>query len=419
MWRLEKDPYLSSTVANVTVLDRRGRLRPLPPPPRAGQPARAPAAPAGAADAGEPHPAAVGRRPRLRPRLPRPPRRPARAGHAAPAARPGHADRRRSRSTAPGRCGSSSSSTGSRAAGRLIQKLHHTVADGEGGVRLSMQFIDLDRDAAEPPPMPPSARARRGRAGPTAVGRRRCATSDRQPAHAHRHQPPVPRTCSPTRRQIPTAGATRPRTVTGVISQLSDAEGPTRRCGRSGRCKRRLEALRSAARRDQGGGQEARRHPEHRVHLRRRRGRRATTTAPVGAPVEQLRASMAISTRTKESGANAFTLARLLVPTGEMDDGRAVPADPRSDHDGPRGVGHRRPGDARRGRRHAADVARDPPGHASRPRRSTSPPRTCGRRRSRATSPARRSSRTTRSGRWPAWRSTSRCCPTTAAWTWG
>jgi hypothetical protein len=39
----------------------------------------------------------------------------------------------------------------------------------------------------------------------------------------------------------------------------------------------------------------------------------------VGAPVEQLRASMAISTRTKESGSNAFSLARLLVPTGEMD----------------------------------------------------------------------------------------------------
>ena len=35
-------------------------------------------------------------------------------------------------------------------------------------------------------------------------------------------------------------------------------------------------------------------------------------------PVEQLRASMAISTRTESSGANAYTLARMLVPTGEM-----------------------------------------------------------------------------------------------------
>ena len=35
--------------------------------------------------------------------------------------------------------------------------------------------------------------------------------------------------------------------------------------------------------------------------------------------MEQLRASMAVSTRTRESGSNAFSLARMLVPTGEMD----------------------------------------------------------------------------------------------------
>ncbi|MEN9793144.1 MAG: hypothetical protein RL330_1222, partial [Actinomycetota bacterium] len=38
----------------------------------------------------------------------------------------------------------------------------------------------------------------------------------------------------------------------------------------------------------------------------------------LGAPVESLRASMAVSTRTEDSGANAFTLVRMLVPTGEM-----------------------------------------------------------------------------------------------------
>ncbi len=37
-----------------------------------------------------------------------------------------------------------------------------------------------------------------------------------------------------------------------------------------------------------------------------------------GAPVDELRATMAVSTRTKESGANAFGLVKLLVPTGEM-----------------------------------------------------------------------------------------------------
>ena len=38
----------------------------------------------------------------------------------------------------------------------------------------------------------------------------------------------------------------------------------------------------------------------------------------MGAPVDFLRASMAVSTRTDDSGANAFSLARMMVPTGEM-----------------------------------------------------------------------------------------------------
>jgi hypothetical protein len=38
----------------------------------------------------------------------------------------------------------------------------------------------------------------------------------------------------------------------------------------------------------------------------------------LGAPVDALRASMAISTRTSDSGANAFSLVRLLVPTGDI-----------------------------------------------------------------------------------------------------
>ena len=36
----------------------------------------------------------------------------------------------------------------------LIQKLHHTVTDGQGGVALSMQFLDLTRDAPPPPELP-------------------------------------------------------------------------------------------------------------------------------------------------------------------------------------------------------------------------------------------------------------------------
>ena len=37
----------------------------------------------------------------------------------------------------------------------LIQKVHHTIVDGEGGVQLSLQFLDFERDVEEPPPLDP------------------------------------------------------------------------------------------------------------------------------------------------------------------------------------------------------------------------------------------------------------------------
>ncbi|MBA3280599.1 MAG: hypothetical protein H0U29_00035, partial [Acidimicrobiia bacterium] len=29
----------------------------------------------------------------------------------------------------------------------MVQKMHHTITDGEGGIRMSLEFIDLERDA--------------------------------------------------------------------------------------------------------------------------------------------------------------------------------------------------------------------------------------------------------------------------------
>ena len=45
----------------------------------------------------------------------------------------------------------------------MVQKMHHTITDGEGGIRMSIEFIDLERDAPEPEPVddgppPPPAR---------------------------------------------------------------------------------------------------------------------------------------------------------------------------------------------------------------------------------------------------------------------
>src|SRR5262249_16254960 len=40
---------------------------------------------------------------------------------------------------------------GGRAA--MLQKLHHTLMDGKGGLRISEQFVDFERDAADLPPI--------------------------------------------------------------------------------------------------------------------------------------------------------------------------------------------------------------------------------------------------------------------------
>jgi WS/DGAT/MGAT family acyltransferase len=45
----------------------------------------------------------------------------------------------------------------------MVQKMHHTITDGEGGIRMSIEFIDLERDAPQPEPVddgppPPPAR---------------------------------------------------------------------------------------------------------------------------------------------------------------------------------------------------------------------------------------------------------------------
>ena len=41
----------------------------------------------------------------------------------------------------------------------IVQKFHHAVTDGEGGLRMSELFVDLDRDAEDPDPLPRIPRA--------------------------------------------------------------------------------------------------------------------------------------------------------------------------------------------------------------------------------------------------------------------
>ena len=199
----------------------------------------------------------------------------------------------------------------------LIQKLHHTIADGESSVQLSLQFLDFERDAPAPPPIDPAMLADRESAQPAEGNsdllRELLAGSLRLPLGLMRQIKDL--LSDPT--GIPEAGSAAADTVRGVMSQLSDTERARSPLWTERSLKRRMEVLRApfgetreAARRLGGtlntAFLTAAAEAAGRYHER------------MGSPVEELRASMAISTRSEASGSNAFSLARMLVPTGDM-----------------------------------------------------------------------------------------------------
>lgn len=199
----------------------------------------------------------------------------------------------------------------------LIEKLHHTISDGQGGVELSLQFLDLERHPAPLPPLDPEFIERAESASqPDATEALRGAMTDslRIPLAVLRQVRDV--LSDPA--LLGTVGSSTAATVRGLMSQLSDNDSAHSPIWKERSLRRRLETLsvpyrdlRSAAK-ELGG-------KINTAFLTAAADAAGRYHRQVGAPVEQLRASMAISTRSNEGPAgNAFNLARLLVPTGEM-----------------------------------------------------------------------------------------------------
>jgi diacylglycerol O-acyltransferase / wax synthase len=116
---------------------------------------------------------------------------------------------------------------------------------------------------------------------------------------------------------IPDASSAAAKTFRGIVNQLSDTAGARSPLWTERSLHRRVETTRAPFRATKDaakrlGG------TLNTAFLTAAADAAAAYHAELGTPVESLRASMAISTRTEESGANAFSLARLLVPTGEM-----------------------------------------------------------------------------------------------------
>lgn len=317
MWRLEKDPFLSSTFANITILDRppdldrlRRRLE-----------------------------RAVHLVPRLRQRV-----QPAPANLAPPSwvddpdfdlafhlrhlALPAPGSRRQLLDLVALLVADPWDRTrplwtffvvegieGGRAA--LVQKMHHTVIDGEGGVLLSLQYLDAERHAPEPPPVDAAALdAAVAEPPPTPAAAIRDLVGEvgRVPVAALGQLRDL--LTHPGR--LPGAGLAAAETARAVLTQLSDTERARSPLWTARSLRRHVETLRVPFR-DAKDTARALGGTVNTLFVSAAADAAGAYHRRLGAPVDELRASMAISTRTASSGANAFALARVLVPTGEMD----------------------------------------------------------------------------------------------------
>ena len=215
----------------------------------------------------------------------------------------------------------------------MILKLHHSLSDGVGLVRMTTALVERTADAEPPPgPLPPLPNGR-------------VLTQAERVVDALGHE---------WRR-----GLGRVRRVVGGVSDgvrslvgnpLAVAAGLGDVAGSIGRMLRPVDhaaepaharpvaqrALRHAGAPDQppeGRGEARARHAERRLRRRAWRAACGATTRRTASPVPALRMSMPINVREGETGAvagNQFVPARFEVPVGIVSTGRAHDGDPRS-----------------------------------------------------------------------------------------
>ena len=203
--------------------------------------------------------------------------------------------------------------------GAVIQKMHHTITDGENGIKLSLQFLDLERHGAEPPPLTAEERdASAPQPAPTSADALLEAVGNGVRLSTGAATQITELMLDPAR-LLEVGGTVRDR-VRGTVSTLSDTEKAHSTLWGARSLDRHVEILQvplepvKAAAHALGGTLNV-------AFLTASAAAAGAYHRELGAPVDTLRASMAISTRRKESsaGSNSFTLAKLRVPTSEMD----------------------------------------------------------------------------------------------------
>ncbi len=202
----------------------------------------------------------------------------------------------------------------------MVQKMHHTITDGKGGIRMSLEFIDLERDAPDPEPLddgPPPPPVRPPWAGALdAVGAlpRRSADAARRVATTATDWARDPLHVASLLAALPaeTAATTR-----SVVRQLGVVDGHRSSLWDDRSHDHQLEtfdvdlaAVKEAATRLGGSVND--------LFVAAAAGGSGTYHRRAGVGVDELRMSMPVSTRTDRSpGGNAFTPTRVLVPLTE------------------------------------------------------------------------------------------------------
>jgi WS/DGAT/MGAT family acyltransferase len=199
----------------------------------------------------------------------------------------------------------------------LVQKMHHAITDGEGGIRMSVQFIDLERDAVEPgavTELPPAA----------TPGRTLLSTAAETLAHNLRRQAGVAKRAA----ESVAVAATHPGRVAGFGAEVGETvRSLTRQVAVTGERRSTLWTDRSLRRHFtvlQVSLDQAKRAAKalggtiNDIFVTGAAGGAGAYHRLMGAEVEELRMAMPVSTRTdRSSGGNAFAPSRVVVPVSE------------------------------------------------------------------------------------------------------
>src|SRR4051794_20870884 len=191
---------------------------------------------------------------------------------------------------------------GGRAA--MVQKLHHTITDGEGGIRLSAMFLDIARDGTEPLGGVPEKAIIEDAAGQSAGDMVRSAMK-------------IP--LGIARGGYETLSNNPVESIRSILRQVAVTEPSFSPLWRERSLRRHLEILSisleevKVAAKTLGGS-------VNDLFVAGACGAAGKYHRAQGAPVDTLRMAMPISTRTEKGvGGNAFTPTRLVVPVGLED----------------------------------------------------------------------------------------------------